>query len=36
MDAADGERPHHNRFTQTLTRLVNQPKFELHLKVRLS
>ncbi|MBE3048694.1 N-terminal C2 domain-containing protein [Candidatus Bathyarchaeota archaeon] len=33
MDAAEKERPHHNRFTQTLTRLINQPKFELHLKV---
>ncbi|SPO00171.1 uncharacterized protein DNG_03021 [Cephalotrichum gorgonifer] len=27
------EKPSHNRFTQKLTRLVNQPKFELHLKV---
>lgn len=26
---------HHNRFTKTLTRLVNQPKFELHLRVTL-
>ena len=24
---------HHNRLAQTLTRLVKQPKFELHLKV---
>lgn len=24
---------HHHRFTKTLTRLVNQPKFELHLRV---